>query len=271
MNPFEWLRPTSLDEAYAAFIENDESRYLAGGMSLIPTMKLGLVAPGRLIDLSAIAGLTGISRNGDEIAIGALTRHCDVAASEMIRSSTPGLAVLAGGIGDRQVRNRGTLGGSVANSDPAACYPSAMLALEATIRTNTRRIPASDFFLGLFETALEGGEILTEIEFTVPRASAYLKFHQKASRFALVGVFVSLARHGKWRIAVTGAATHAFRVAEFEKVMNSGGTPADFTEDFSSPFLSSDIHGTADYRRHLVRVIAGRAVSQLTSKTETQQ
>jgi len=270
MNPFELLRPTSVDEAYTAFLENDESRYLAGGMSLIPTMKLRLVAPSRLIDLSSIGGLTGISRNGDEISIGALTRHCDVATSDLIQSCTLGLAALAGGIGDRQVRNRGTLGGSVANNDPAACYPSAMLGLEATIKTNRRRILASEFFLGLFETALEHGEILIGIEYTIPQSSAYLKFHQKASRFALVGVFVSVSSDGKWRIAVTGAASHAFRVGEYEAVMNGGGTPANFTEDFNSPFLSSDIHGTADYRRHLVRVIAGRGVSQLASKISTQ-
>jgi carbon-monoxide dehydrogenase medium subunit len=263
MQSFEWVRPKTTDEAYAAFMGNDESRYLAGGMTLIPTMKLGLVVPERLIDLSSIPGLAGIALTADTIEIGALTRHYDVAQSELIRTTTPGLSILAGGIGDRQVRNRGTIGGSVANSDPAACYPSAMLGLEATITTSKREIPAANFFKGLFETALEPGEILTGVRFQIPDASHYLKFHQKASRFALVGVFASVSANSKWRIAVTGAADRAFRVREFEDVMNGGGNPEAFTEDFDSPSLSSDIHGSADYRRHLVRIIAGRAVSQL--------
>jgi carbon-monoxide dehydrogenase medium subunit len=252
-----------MDEAYAAFMDRSESRYLAGGMTLIPTMKLGLVVPERLIDLSSIPGLAGISLLGDRLEIGALTRHCDVALSELIRTTTPGLSILAGGIGDRQVRNRGTIGGSVANSDPAACYPSAMLSLEATIQTNKREIPAASFFKGLFETALEPAEILTAIRFQIPHASHYVKFQQKASRFALVGVFASISADSKWRIAVTGAADHAFRVSEFEDVMNGGGHIEAFIEDFNSPSLNSDIHGSADYRRHLVRIIAGRAVSQL--------
>jgi carbon-monoxide dehydrogenase medium subunit len=266
MQPFEWVHPNSLDEAYTAFVEHEDSRYLAGGMSLIPTMKLRLASPSRLIDLSSIKGLTGIVRHGDRIEIGALARHCDVARSDIIKSTTPGLSLLAGGIGDRQVRNRGTIGGSVANSDPAACYPSAVLGLEATVKTNKRQLPAADFFLGLFETSLDHGEILTGIEYQIPESSHYVKYHQKASRFALVGAFASRGANSKWRIAITGAATHAFRVGEFEGVMNGGGTPADFTEDFASPFLNSDIHGSADYRRHLVRVIAGRAVSHLISK-----
>ena len=223
MQSFEWVRPKTAEEAYAAFMGRSESRYLAGGMTLIPTMKLGLVVPERLIDLSSIAGLAGIELADDHIEIGALTRHYDVAHSELIRTTTPGLSILAGGIGDRQVRNRGTIGGSVANSDPAACYPSAMLALEATIRTNKRELAAADFFTGLFETALEPGELLTAVRFQVPDASHYVKFHQKASRFALVGVFASISAHSKWRIAVTGAAAHVFRVKEFEEIMNGGG------------------------------------------------
>jgi carbon-monoxide dehydrogenase medium subunit len=263
MQSFEWIRPKTTGEAHAAFVGSSESRYLAGGMTLIPTMKLGLVVPERLIDLSSIPGLVGITRQRDAIEIGALTRHSDVALSELIRTTTPGLSVLAGGIGDRQVRNRGTIGGSVSNSDPAACYPSAMLGLEATIKTNKREIPVANFFKGLFETALESGEILTGVRFQIPDASHYLKLPQKASRFALVGVFASISAKSKWRIAVTGAADHAFRVSEFEDVMNGGGHPEVFSEGFNSPSLNSDIHGSADYRRHLVRIIAGRAVSQL--------
>lgn len=266
MQTFEWVRPKTTDEAYAAFMACSESRYLAGGMTLIPTMKLGLIAPERLIDLSTIPELTGITQAGDHIEIGALTRHCDVARSEVIQATTPGLSILAGGIGDRQVRNRGTIGGSVANNDPAACYPSAMLGLDATIKTNQRTISAGEFFKSLFETALEPGEILTGVRFQTPIASHYLKFQQKASRFALVGVFTSISRNAKWRIAVTGAADHVFRVREFEDVMNDGGRPEAFTEDFASPSLNSDMHGSAEYRRHLVRVIAGRAVSQLLQK-----
>jgi len=266
MRTFKWLRPTSLDEAQTAFLENEDSRYLAGGMSLIPTMKLGLSTPELLVDLSSIAGLKGITRDDDRIRIGALTRHCDVSCSPIIKDTTPGLSILAGGIGDRQVRNRGTIGGSVANCDPAACYPAAVLGLEAVIKTNTRQIPAEKLFLGLFETSLEPGEIITGVEYEIPRSSHYVKFHQKASRFALVGVFASQGSRSEWRIAVTGAATHAFRIAEFESVLNGGGSPNDFTDNFSSPSLNSDIHGSADYRRHLVRVIAARAVAHLSTK-----
>jgi carbon-monoxide dehydrogenase medium subunit len=266
MQTFEWVRPKTTDEAYAAFMAHSESRYLAGGMTLIPTMKLGLITLEHLVDLSTIPELTGITRTGDNIEIGALSRHCDVARSDLIQTTTPGLSILASGIGDRQVRNRGTIGGSVANSDPAACYPSAMLGLEATIKTNQRTIPTGKFFKGLFETALEPGEILTGVRFQIPSASHYLKFQQKASRFALVGVFTSISTNAKWRIAVTGAADHVFRVPEFEDLMNEGGQPEAFTEDFTSPSLNSDMHASADYRRHLVRVIAGRAITQLLRK-----
>jgi carbon-monoxide dehydrogenase medium subunit len=264
MQPFELVRPQSVEEACATFLAAENGRYLAGGMSLIPAMKLGLATPETLIDLSSIRGLSGIVRTDDKIEIGALTRHCEVAASELVRATTPGLAILAGGIGDRQVRNRGTIGGSISNNDPAACYPSAVLGLDATLKTNIRRLPASEFFQGMFETTLEQGAILTSIQFEIPKASHYVKFQQKASRFALVGVFVSIARDRRWRIAVTGAASHAFRVKEFEAIMNSGGTPNDFS-DYNSPPLNSDMHGTSDYRGHLVRVIAGRAVSHLSS------
>jgi len=263
MQPFEMVRPETVAEAHAAFQDQEDSRYLAGGMSLIPSMKLGLVAPPRVIDLSLIPGLSEIVHSGDAIKIGALARHSDVSRSPVVNEFLPGVSLLAEGIGDRQVRNRGTIGGSVANNDPAACYPSAILALDATITTNSREIPAADLFLGLFETSLEPGEMITGFRFAIPKASHYVKFHQKASRFALVGVFVSLTQDLKWRVAVTGASSHVFRVAEYEDVLNVGGRPSDFPTEFASPPMNSDIHGSADYRKHLVGVIAGRAVGQL--------
>jgi carbon-monoxide dehydrogenase medium subunit len=263
MQPFELVRPKSLAEAHAAFVADDESRYLAGGMSLIPTMKLGLVAPSRVIDLSLIPNLSSIVHENDTIAIGAMAKHCDVARNPIINQYLSGLSLLAGGIGDRQVRNRGTIGGSVANNDPAACYPSAILSLDATIYTNFRQVEASKFFLGLFETALRDGEMLTGLRFNVPKGSHYVKFHQKASRFALVGVFASVTNDQKWRVAVTGACSHVFRVREYEGVLDAGGGPQDFPDEFASPPMNADIHGSADYRRHLVRVISSRAVGQL--------
>jgi carbon-monoxide dehydrogenase medium subunit len=270
MQPFELVRPESVAEAYTAFLADEESRYLAGGMSLIPTMKLGLVEPSRVIDLSLIPGLSAIARTGDAIEIGALARHCDVARNPIVSQYLPGVGLLAGGIGDRQVRNRGTIGGSVANNDPAACYPSAILGLSATIKTNLRQIPASEFFLGLFETALQHGEMLTGFRFDIPKGSHYVKFHQKASRFALVGVFVSVTNNLKWRVAVTGASSHVFRVREYERVLDAGGDPRDFPGEFKSPTINSDIHASADYRKHLVGVISSRAVSQLMQRLAQQ-
>jgi carbon-monoxide dehydrogenase medium subunit len=263
MQPFELIRPESLAEAYEAFLADEDSRYLAGGMSLIPAMKLGLVEPGKVIDLSLIPGLSAIARTDHAIEIGALATHCDVARNPVVSQCLAGVSLLAGGISDRQVRNRGTIGGSVANSDPAACYPSAILGLDATIKTNLRQISASQFFLGLFETALQQGEMLTGFRFDIPKGSHYVKFHQKASRFALFGVFVSVTGDLKWRVAVTGASSHVFRLSEYERVLDEGGDPREFPGDFSSPPMNSDIHGSADYRKHLVGVISSRAVCQL--------
>ncbi len=267
MYSFAYRRPTTIEEIEDFLAEDDDARLLAGGMSLLPAMKLHLARPSTLIDLAAVDALRGISIRPDTVTIGAMTRHVDVAQSSVIRQAMPGLAELAAGIGDRQVRNRGTIGGSVANSDPAACYPSAVLGFGATIRTNRRAIQADGFFLGLFETALEAGEFIVAIDFPPPMASAYEKFHQPASRFALVGVHVVRLRHGGVRVAVTGAGSHVFRAAALEDALT-----AEFSEaaaeavEVEPDELSSDIHGDAEYRAALIPVVAARAVKRILAR-----
>ena len=262
MYEFEYRRPGSLAEALDALQAAPEGRFLAGGQTLLPTLKQRLASPSDLVDLAEIAELRGIATDGDAVVIGAMTRHADVAASADVQRTIPALAALAGDIGDRQVRNRGTIGGSVANNDPAADYPAACLALGATIKTNTREITADDFFTGLFETALGEDELVTSVRFPAPDKAAYMKFKNPASRYAIVGVFVAQAADGV-RVAVTGAgAGGVFRVPEMERAL-AANFSASAIEGIAIPAddLNSDIHASAEYRAHLVGVMARRAVA----------
>jgi carbon-monoxide dehydrogenase medium subunit len=264
MNTFGYVEPTTVAKAAGAVSANGESRYLAGGQSLLPAMRLGLAAPGELVDLSKLAELRGIrlEGNGSAITIGAMTPHADVAASLEVGARIPALAALAGAIGDRQVRNRGTIGGSLANDDPAADYPAAVLGLGATVNTNQRQVAADDFFKGLFETALAPGELIVSVTFPVPKKAAYEKFRNPASRFALVGVFVAQTAQGP-RVAITGAGSRGvFRVKAMEQALAKDWSPKAI-EAIAVPAseLQSDLHASAEYRAHLVNVLARRAVA----------
>lgn len=258
MYEFNYQHPETVEMANG--LATEDSRFLAGGQSLVQSMKLRLASADNLVDLSGIAELTGISVSTDGVKIGAMTTHNEVARSPDVQNAIPALAQLAGGIGDQMVRNMGTLGGSLANSDPAACYPAAALALNATIHTNQRNLPVDGFFTGLFETALESGELITAVTFQVPRRAAYVKFKQPASRFALVGVMVAELEDGV-RVAATGARDHAFRIAEFETALaeNFSATALDGKE-ISHDGVNSDIHGSAEYRAAMVSVMAKRAI-----------
>ena len=260
MYEFNYHRPTSIDEAMKILESRDEAKILAGGMTLLPTMKMRLAQPSDLVDLGGIDALTKISDDGDAIVIGAMVCHADVAASDVVKAGIPALADLAETIGDPQVRNRGTLGGSVSNSDPAADYPAAILALNATITTNRREIAADEFFQAMFETALGENEILQSIRFPKPNRAAYAKFPNPASRYAVAGVFVADTAAGV-RVAVTGAGACAFRPAEIEQALQADfshsvldGLTIDATE------LNGDMHASPEYRAHLVMVMAKRAV-----------
>jgi aerobic carbon-monoxide dehydrogenase medium subunit len=259
MYEFEISRPSTLAEATSS-LNGVEASALAGGQSLLPTMKLRLADPGALVDLAGVSELRGIAVNGDTVTIGAMTTHAEVAGSADVRNAIPALADLAGLIGDPAVRHRGTIGGSVANADPAADYPAAVLGLGATINTSTRAIAADDFFLGLFETALADGELITSISFPIPTRAAYSKFPQPASRFAMVGVFVA-ATTGGARVAVTGAGASVFRVSAMEQSLNGEWAVASVAGVSVSPDgLNADLHGSARYRAHLTTVMAERAV-----------
>jgi carbon-monoxide dehydrogenase medium subunit len=263
MYEFNYHRPATLDEAREILAANDEAKFVAGGMTLLPTMKLRLAAPSDLVDLAGIDGLDGIRDNGDAIEIGAMTRHADVAASDVVRASIPALAALADSIGDAQVRNRGTIGGSLANSDPAADYPAAVLGLNATIKTDQREIPADEYFQGMFETALAPGELIVAVSFPKPARAAYAKFPNPASRYAIVGVMVA-DTGGAVRVAVTGAGACAFRVAAYEAALASTFAEESIDEPgIDAGDLNSDLHASAEYRAHLVRVMARRAVKAL--------
>jgi aerobic carbon-monoxide dehydrogenase medium subunit len=261
MYNFNYQRPQSVADAAKAIAGKDEAKLLAGGMTLIPTLKQRLAKPSDLVDLGRIAELKGINRDGNAIVIGAMTRHADVAASDVVKSAVPALAQLAGGIGDPQVRNRGTIGGSLANNDPAADYPAAVLGLNATVITNKRRIAADDFFKGMFETALAQDEIITAVSFPVAEKAGYSKFPNPASRYAIVGVFVARSG-GQVRVAVTGAGPSVFRQKEMETALSRSFTPdAVANVKQSASGLNSDIHASAEYRAHLVTVMAKRAVA----------
>ena len=258
MRDFALHRPRSLSEATAQFSAGGEAAYLAGGHTLIPAMKSRLRMPDALVDLAGL-GLAGITRTDDRLWIGAMTRHADVADGV---TAIPALACLAAGIGDAQVRNRGTLGGSVANNDPAADYPAAVLALDALIETDRATHAAADFFQGMFTTALADGEIITRIGFAIPQAAAYAKFRHPASRYAIVGVFVARFAGGataSWRVAVTGAGPSVFRWTDAEAALAAGGdAPALPAED-----LNNDIHASAEYRAHLCGVMLKQALANL--------
>jgi len=262
MYAFQYHRPGSIGEAAALLAKNADARALAGGQTLIAAMKLRLSQPSDLVDLGGIAELRGIKTSGDTLSIGAGTRHAEVAASPEVRKAIPALAGLAEGIGDRQVRAVGTIGGSVANNDPAADYPAGVLGLGATIVTNQRRIAADDFFTALYETALKPGELIVSIDFPVPQRAAYAKFANPASRFALIGVFVGQAKSGV-RVAVTGGGSGVFRVATLEKALAAKFAPESVAGvNIGSDGLGSDMHGSAEYRAHLIGVMAKRAVAQ---------
>jgi aerobic carbon-monoxide dehydrogenase medium subunit len=262
MYNFTYHRATGLRHATNLLGKSDDAKLLAGGQTLLPTMKQRLASPSDLIDLNQVDGMSGIEATTRNLVIGAMTRHADVARSPVVREAIPALAELAGMIGDPAVRHRGTLGGSIANNDPNADYPAACLGLAATIVTTKRRIEADEFFRGLFETALEGDEIIREVSFPIPKKAAYQKFRNPASRFALVGVFVA-RRPSEVRVAVTGAgAAGVFRVPAFEETLKSRFVPKSL-EGLTIPAdgLAGDIHGSAEYRAHLVGVLARRAVA----------
>ena len=261
MYEFNYHRPGTLESAAEALAAAEDGQVLAGGQTLIPTLKQRLASPSDLVDLGSIAGLDGMHLEGDAIVVGAMTRHADVASSPVVSGAIPALAALADGIGDPQVRNSGTIGGSIANADPAADYPAAVVGLRAEVRTNRRTIAGDDFFTGLFETALEDGEIIVSVCFPVPRRAAYAKFPNPASRYAVVGVMVAETGSGV-RVAVTGAGDRVFRVGAMEAAL-AGSFSADAIRGISVPSdgLNEDIHASAEYRAHLVGVMARRAVA----------
>ena len=257
-------RPSSVDEAAALFAKGSESKYLAGGHTLIPVMKQRLASPSDVIDLAKIKELVGIDVSADAVTIKAATTHYDVAASGPVQTSIATLAYLASLIGDPAVRHRGTLGGSIANNDPAADYPAAVLALGAVVKTNKRSIAADDFFKGLFATALSDGEIITEVAFPIPAKAGYSKFPHPASRFALTGVFVVRTKAGDVRVAATGASQDGvMRVPSIEAALKADWSPSALDSvRISDDGLMSDIHGSSDYRANLIKVMAQRAVAE---------
>lgn len=264
MYPFAYHKPGTRDQALSLAKDNEDAKFLAGGMTLLPTMKQRLAAPPHLIDLGALEEMRGIVVDGKTVTIGAMSRHVTVATSPEVAKAIPALAALAGMIGDPLVRNRGTIGGSVANNDPAADYPSACLALGAVIHTDRRAIPADDFFKGLFETALEEGELIVKISFPIPEKAAYQKFRNPASRYAVVGVFVAKGPAGV-RVAVTGAgAEGVFRAKEFEAALERSFASSAVKGLHISPNgLNADIHADAEYRAHLIGVMTRRALEEI--------
>jgi len=261
MQSFDYRTPTTTADALAAAAQED-ARYIAGGQTLLQSMKLGLIAPSALVDLAGVPELKGVCRDGNALVIGAGTTHAAVAASAEVQQAIPALAALADQIGDRQVRHRGTLGGSLANNDPAACYPAAVLGLGATVHTNRRKIAADDFFVGLFTTALEEGELITAVSFPIPAHAGWQKFKQPASRFALVGVFVSQGPAGV-RVAVTGAGSGGvFRVTALEQKLAANWSAAALAgASVPADELVSDLHGSAAYRAALIPELAARALA----------
>jgi len=260
MREFAYERPTTIDAAVAAFAGGGEAALIAGGHTLLPAMKSRLRQPDTLVDLAGVPGLTGITRDGDMLWIGAMTTHATVAADPTVTAAIPGLAALARLIGDPQVRNRGTIGGVLANNDPSADYPAALLALGGTVETNLGSHDADDYFKGMFATALGDGEIITRVGFKVPRASAYAKFRHPASRYAVVGVYVAQTARGV-RVAVTGAGPGVVRWLEAEEVLTASFSPEAATGLVLGGDLNTDIHASAEYRAHLAGTMLARAVA----------
>ena len=259
--PFQYHRASSLGDAEARLKTSPDARLLAGGQTLIAAMKMRLAQPSDLIDISGLKELSVIRTSGGAVVIGAGAKHFEVASAPEVLQAIPALADLAGSIGDPAVRHMGTLGGSLANNDPAADYPAAVLALNATVKTNRRTIAADDFFTGMFSTALEPDEIITEVSFPVPERAGYAKFPNPASRYAMTGVFVAKMKNGV-RVAVTGAGPCVFRVPEMEAALSANFSAAAVEKISVDPSgLNSDIHGSAEYRANLVTVMAGRAVA----------
>ena len=260
MYEFKYHKAGSVDGAVEAMQQADDGKFVAGGQTMLPTMKHRLASPSDLIDLGGIADLSGVTVDGSTVTIGAMTTHAEVAASADVQNAIPALAKLAGNIGDPAVRNRGTIGGSIANNDPAADYPSAVIALGATVKTSKREIPGDEFFTGMFETALEEDEIITAVSFPVAETAAYMKFENPASRYAIVGVFVAKTG-GEVRVGVTGATACAHRGLRLEAALNnqldaSGIDAVELPVDK----MNNDIHASAEYRAHLVKVMTKRAV-----------
>ena len=261
MYDFIYHRATSIGDAQSIFKNSEDPVYLAGGMTVLPTMKQRLANPSDGIDLGKIDGLTGVERDGDEIVVRAMTTHAAVAASSEVAAAIPALAALADSVGDPHVRNRGTIGGAIANNDPAADYPAALVGLGGTVVTTSKEVAADDFFTGMFETVLEPGELITAVRFPVPEAAHYMKFPNPASRYALVGVMV-VRTGGVVRVAVTGAGPCVFRIGEMEAALAANFRP-EVIENIvvAADGLNSDIHAGSDYRAHLVGVMASRAVA----------
>lgn len=280
MYAFQFQRATDAQAAAALLRSDPDAKIVAGGQSLIAAMKLRLAAPSTLVDINRIPGIRDIHVEGDTLVIGAGARHADVEAHPEVKRRLPALAALAGGIGDRQVRALGTLGGSIANNDPAACYPAAVLGLNATVVTDRRSIAADDFFVGMYETALEPDELITAVRFPCPRQAAYVKFRNPASRFALVGVMVargvggadgSSSSGGDVRVAVTGAADAVFRCEPLERALSADfSAAAARAVTIPTEGLNDDLHGSAEYRAHLIPVLAARAVEQALGQGSSQ-
>ncbi len=270
MYEFTYIRPGSLPEAAALLASNEGAKPLSGGMTLIPTLKQRLSQPSHLVDITALAALKGIAVVDGRLEIGAATRHIEVATSSVVRQSLPALAALAAGIGDPQVRNRGTMGGSVANNDPAADYPSAVLALGATVHTDRRAIAAEDFFQGMFATALEPGELIVRISFPLAERAAYAKFPHPASGYAMTGVFIAVVG-GAVRVAVTGAGPGVFRWTQAETALQARFESAAIADlEVDATDLNADIHAPAAYRANLVRVMALRALETILTSSKGQ-
>jgi aerobic carbon-monoxide dehydrogenase medium subunit len=263
MYELQYTKPSNINSAVSEYDKSQDGKYLAGGMTLIPTLKARLASSDVLIDLKD-TDLSSISVSSTEVVIGSMTRHCDVANSTDIKKSIPSLSKLAGGIGDHMVRNCGTIGGSVANNDPSACYPSAVLALGANITTNQRSISSDDYFIGMFETALNSNEIITKISFPIPDKSSYIKFPNPASRYAMVGVFMAKTGN-KVNVAITGASENGvFRSSEIENALTSNFTLESIDGlNISSDGLISDIHASSNYRANLIKQMAKRALKEI--------
>lgn len=261
MKSFDYQKPTSIKEAAKA-LSGEDALALAGGMTLLPSMKQRLMSCDTLVDLSAVPGISGTSRDGDRLAIGAMTRHADVATSELVKELIPGLAGMASHIGDQQVRHRGTIGGSISNNDPAADYPAALVALGAEVETSARVIPAEAFFVGMFETALEPGEVVTRVLFPIPDMAGYGKFASRASRYALAGVFAAKTGDAV-RVAVTGARPCVFRALDIENALTKSFTPQALDRiSLDAADVLSDMHAGSEYRANLVVVMAREAVEK---------